>query len=122
MANQDLSNIISGVFNIDFINQIIKNATEVVAVAFGEMIKTLWINYKVYFVGFIFLFLIEKYWDNGIGSLLYNIIYFSILGVVVFLSGWQIIFDVYFELIALVAYVVAFESTGYILRKIGIWR
>lgn len=122
MVNQDLSNIISGVFNIDFINQIIKNATEVVAVALGETIKTLWINYKVYFFGFILLFLIEKYWDNGIGSLLYNIIYFSILGVTIFFLGWRIIFDNYFELIALAAYVVAFELTRYILRKAGIWR
>lgn len=122
MVNQGLSDIIPAVFNIDFINQIAGRATTLMAAAFGNAIKNLWLEYKIYVIGFIFLFLIDKYWDKGIGSVLYNIIYFSVLGFVIFLFGWQIIFNIYFEIIILLAYIVAFESTRYILRKTGIWK
>ena len=52
-----------------------------------------------------------------LGSLLYHIFYFGILGIIVWINGFGILFNPYLDLIDLILYLVCYFLTGLVLDK-----
>ena len=54
---------------------------------------------------------------GALGSLLYHIIYFGILGIIVWIKGWEILFNPLFDLISFVVYRLTYTLVGVVLQK-----
>jgi hypothetical protein len=121
MPDKDLAQALNTFGSWDFIQKTISEAEKIAASAFGQAIVNIWSTSKVYVICFILLFFIIKFWERGIGSVAYHIIYFSIIGLIIIIFGWVIIFNVWFEIIVLFAYLISFKLTKYLLVKIGAW-
>lgn len=92
-----------------------------VASAFARGIQSFWLEYGSYIIIFALIFFVIKFFERGIGSVVYNLIFFSIIGVVIFVKGWEIIFNNSFELITLFAYIASFKLTHFLLVRAKVW-
>lgn len=61
---------------------------------------------------------LDKLLAGKIGSLIYNTIYFGILGAIIAAKGFEILFDPYLDIICLLLYRGSYFLTGRILDKI----
>jgi hypothetical protein len=79
--------------------------------------------YLPWFFGLLFLALIiasikALFGETGmLGSILYHIFFFGILGILVLIWGWGIFFNSYFDLITLVLYRFCYWLVGRILER-----
>ena len=120
-------------FATDFLNQFIKQMQEQsisFAVEFSKMmIEMIWLSLKPYWpylaIGFFVLLLwltikaMLGEW-GALGSLIYHVIYFAILGIFIAIKGWEIIFNPLFDLLAWIFYRFSYWLTGLILSKMGL--
>lgn len=104
--------------NIINIQKITKDAFATAGETTGKVFSDLWTTSKWYIILFILVFFFNKFWEKGIGSVVYHLIYFGIIAILIIIYGWAILFNLYFEVISLLAYWFA----GFILRRIGIWK
>lgn len=80
-------------------------------------------HYLPYLIGLLFVLLIIASvkamlgWTGALGSLLYHVFYFGILGIILKVKGLEILFNPYFDLICAVIYHVCYWLTGLILRS-----
>lgn len=88
------------------------------ALMLSSIAKTAWSSHWPYILIIIVLVLLAKFLERGVGSVIYNILYFGALGLVVAVMGFDIIFNIYFEIIAALVYVFSFRITGVILREL----
>ena len=79
--------------------------------------------YLLYAIGILFLVLLYAVikaslgrWGT-LGSLLYHIFYFGILGIIVWITGFEIFFNGYFDMIAALLYPVCYFITGLLLER-----
>ncbi len=54
---------------------------------------------------------------GSLGSILYNVIFAAILGLIVLIWGLEILFNTYFELIAAFIYLISYQLTGLIIKR-----
>jgi len=108
-------------FTNDYIQKIQNDSVQFAASILGQVLSNLWSNYKVYIIIFFLLFFIIKFKEKGVGSVLYHLIYLGVLGITILIKGWIIVFNDYFQIIALIAYMISFSLTSIILKKFGIW-
>ena len=79
--------------------------------------------YVPWFIGLLFLALViasvkALFGRTGmLGSLLYHIFYFGILGIIVWIKGLEIFFNSYFDLMCFVLYRFCYWLTGLILER-----
>ena len=114
MADPDLQNVLN---QISF-TKIIGDAYSLLAVAIGQAASNLWLTSRTIILYLILFFFVKKYCDGGIGSLVYNLIYFFIAGVLVWIFGWGVLFSAWFEFL----YPFSYISTRLLLRKVGVWK
>ncbi|MFA4999824.1 MAG: hypothetical protein WC545_00475 [Patescibacteria group bacterium] len=114
MPDKDLAQALNTFSSWDFIHKTISEAEKIAASAFGQAVADTWLTSKIYVIFFVLLFFVIKFWERGIGSLIYNLIYFSIVAILIMVYGWEIIFNFWFEFISLFSYWLA----GCMLRKI----
>lgn len=84
----------------------------------GKTANELWLHSRSYIIFAVLLFFVIKFWEKGIGSVVYNLIYFGIAIILIKIYGFEIIFNSLFDLLSLLAYIL----TGYLLRKFHVWR
>ena len=114
MADSDLQNV----FNQISLTKIINEAYSFLAVAIGQAVSNLWLTSRTVVLYLILFFFVKKYYDGGIGSLTYNLIYFLIAGILIYIFGWGVLFNIYFEFL----YPFSYITTKVALRKVGIWK
>lgn len=119
MADQVLSDTLSKMPNMLFKESM--EALVFVASALAKGVQSFWVEYGSYIIIFALVLLVIKFFKRGIGSVVYNVIFFSIIGVVIFVKGWEIIFNDFFEIITLFAYIISFKLTHFLLVKFNIW-
>ena len=114
MADPDLQNV----FNQISFTKIISDAYSLLAVAIGQAVSNLWLTSRTIILYLILFFFVKKYYDGGIGSLVYNLIYFFVASILIWFFGWDVLFSEYFELL----YPLSYIATRILLRKIGVWK
>lgn len=110
----------------DFFKQIETNTVQY-GVGFIRMIFTiLWAAFRPYLpyaIGILFIMAVVAMikallgQTGTLGSLLYHIFFFGILGVIIAIYGLDIVFNSYFELITFAIYVISYHITGLILKS-----
>jgi len=110
----------------DLFQNIMASST-VIAVEFAKSILTaLWTSFQPYFpyaaaVLFVLLIIASVNAMLGrtgmLGSLLYHIFYFGILGVIIWIKGLGILLNPFFDLIGFLVYRICYLLTGIILQK-----
>jgi hypothetical protein len=117
----DQSSFLSDLFQ-KILNQSLVSAVELTkqfASAIWSSLKPYW-PYLVVGLFVILLYLTIRAmlgkW-GALGSLLYHLFYFGILGIIVLIKGWEILFNPLFDLIAFVVYRLAYTLTGLFLRR-----
>lgn len=118
MADPDLQNILSQFLSWDSIQAIMSESYKLLAIAIGQAAANLWLTSRTIIVYLILFFFVKKFCDGGIGSLVYNLIYFLIAAILVWIFGWEILFSIWFELLYPISYIV----TGFLLKRIGVWK
>ena len=98
-----------------------------VAASFVRIIAgTLWISFQPYLpyaIGALFILLVIASINallgrtGMLGSLLYHISYFAILATVIWIKGWEILFNTYFDLVCFVVYRLCYWMTGLVIAK-----
>lgn len=98
-------------------------ATDILKAVFNAILLSL-LPYWPYFLGGFFVLLMvatiklaSGQW-GAMGSLIYHVIYFGILGVIIAVKGVEILFDPIFDLIYILLYRVAYWLTGLILKQL----
>lgn len=72
----------------------------------------------VLFIGLVIASIKALFGQTGmLGSLLYHVFYFGILGIIIWMKGLEIVFNVYFDLICAIVYRACYWLTGLILVK-----
>lgn len=117
MADPSLQYVLDQ-FSWDSIQKIISESYRILAIAIGQAVSNLWLTSRTLVVYLILFFFVRKFCDGGIGSLVYNLIYFIIASVLVWIFGWEVLFSIWFELL----YPFSYIATGFLLKKIGIWK
>lgn len=80
-------------------------------------------HYLPYLIGLLFMLLIIASVKamlgrtGALGSLLYHIFYFGILGIIIKVKGLEVLFNPYFDLICAIVYRFCYWLTGLILNK-----
>jgi signal transduction histidine kinase len=114
------------VFPSDFLQKILEQIPASAAGLTKQFAEAMWLSVQPYWpylaIGlFVLLFIstIRAMFGKWgvLGSLLYHIIYFGILGIIVWIKGWEILFNPLFDLISFVIYRLAYMLVGLILRK-----
>ena len=102
------------------------SSTSVAVDFLRSILAALWTSFQPYFpyaVAILFVLLVIASVDamlgrtGMLGSLLYHIFYFGILGVIVWIEGLEILLNPYFDLIGLALYRFCYWLTGVILQK-----
>jgi hypothetical protein len=115
-----------GFFPTDFYQKIEASTTALLVTGTQAIVSALLaplLPYLPWAIGFLFIVLViasvkAMFGRTGmLGSLLYHIFYFGILGIVVWIMGVQILFNAYFDLICAVLYRLCYWLTGLILDK-----
>ncbi|KKP93020.1 MAG: hypothetical protein UR98_C0012G0003 [Parcubacteria group bacterium GW2011_GWA1_36_12] len=110
----------------DFLQNIMASSTSVAVDFLRSILAALWTSFQPYFpyaVAILFVLLVIASVDamlgrtGMLGSLLYHIFYFGILGVIVWIEGLEILLNPYFDLIGLALYRFCYWLTGVILQK-----
>lgn len=110
----------------DIVGKIIVSSTETAVDIVTLVFTTFWTFLQPYFpyaIGTLFVLLITAsvkamLGQTGmLGSLLYHIFYFAILGIIIWIKGFEILFNPVFDLIVLVTYRICYWLTGLILDK-----
>jgi len=110
----------------DFFQNIMASSTSVATDLLWSVFGAFWISFQPYFpyaVAVLFILLIIASINamlgrtGMLGSLLYHIFYFAILGVIVWIEGLDILLNPFFDLIAFIVYRVCYWLTGIILQK-----
>ncbi|MEI7452507.1 MAG: hypothetical protein WCK37_04915 [Candidatus Falkowbacteria bacterium] len=114
MVDPDLQNAFSQLQPIKLIGQ----AQQEIAKHLSVVAPSLWETSKVYIVGVILMILIIKFWERGIGSLVYNFIYIAMVIVLIWIFDWAIIFNSWFEFLSVFSYI----ATRFLLVRFGIWK
>jgi len=117
MPDKDLTQLLN-ILSWDSIQKIIGESYRLLAMAIGQAVSNLWLTSRTLVVYLILFFFVRKFCDGGIGSLVYNLIYFLIASFLVWIFGWEVLFSVWFEFL----YPFSYISTGLFLRKIGVWK
>ena len=88
------------------------------AVCVGNAVAHVWSAYhtRVVWLGVFILFC--KFLEKGIGSVLYNMVFFSVLSIIILSCGWDIIFNEFFDLVMFVNYKFSYWLVGLILQSI----
>ncbi|MFA5163263.1 MAG: hypothetical protein WC441_01915 [Patescibacteria group bacterium] len=118
MADPDLQKVFDQIISWNSIQKIISEAYELLALAIGQAVSNLWLTSRTIIIYLILFFFVRKFYDGGIGSLVYNLIYFLIAAVLIWIFGWKVLFSIWFEFI----YPFSYITTGFLLRKIGVWK
>lgn len=121
MADPDLLKFCGIIFSHDFWNGLFQEAFSLVSPAFTQAFKDVWDGYKIWILFLFLLFFAFKYWEKGIGSVLYNAMYLNIWAIIIFVFGWQILFSDWIKIIMFLTYVIIFRLTKYFLIKFGVW-
>jgi len=117
MADPDLQNMFNQIFSWGSIQKIMSEVYKLLATGIGQAVSNLWLTSGALVVYSILFFFVIKFCDRGIGSLVYNLIYFLVASVLIWIFGWEILFSIWFELL----YPFSYIATRLLLRKIGIW-
>lgn len=122
MADPDLVKTLGAFSSWSFWQKIQDEATSLLASAIGRALTSYWNNSKLIIILLILIFFIKKYEERGIGSVVYNLFFLSLLGIIISIFSWEILFNSYFEIIYLLIYIFSYKLTRILLRKIGIWK
>ncbi len=114
MADPDLQNALSQFQPI----KILEQAQQEIAKALGVVMPNLWETSKDTIIYLILLFFVIKYFDRGIGSVVYNLIYLLIAFILIYFLGWGVLFENWFEFLYPLSYIL----TRIALKKLGIWK
>jgi len=110
----------------DFFQNIMASSTAVATEFLRSIFSAFWTSFQPYFpyaVAVLFILLVMASINamlgrtGMLGSLLYHIFYFAILGIIVWIEGLEILLNPYFDLIGLVLYRFCYWLTGLILQK-----
>lgn len=118
MSDNDLKNYLSDIFSFNFFWDIIKDSQVFLADILNKAVSNAWATQRGWILFIIMMFLIKKFSDRGIGSLVYNLIYLIIALILIFIFGWIVVLNVWFTLL----YPLSYLLTGILLKKIGIWK
>lgn len=118
MPDNDLKATLADFLNFDFIWSSIKGSHILLANALNEATSDAWAIQRGWILFIVMVFLVKKFSDRGIGSLVYNLIYLIIAFILILIFGWIVIFNIWFFLL----YPLSYFLTGVLLRKIGIWK
>lgn len=118
MPDNDLKNFLSEILSFDSIWSIIKDSQIFLADALNTAMSDAWATQRGWILFIIMMFLIKKFSDRGVGSLVYNLVYLIIALILILIFGWIVIFNIWFFLL----YPLSYLLTGVLLRKIGIWK
>lgn len=83
----------------------------------GQFVGKLWSENPTYVILFIVFLLLMRFFDKGIWSVIYNVFYFSCIGLIIWLKGWEILFNDYFKIFTFVFYLISYKLTGLIMKK-----
>ncbi len=101
-------------------------AEQQAAVFLKMLLISVWTYFKPYlpyvvtilFGGLIIASVKAMFGKTGmLGSLLYHIFYFAVLGIVLWIMGLQLVFNPYFDLVCFVIYRLCYWLTGIVLEK-----
>lgn len=118
MPDNDLKVSLSDFLNFDFIWSSIKDSHILLADALNKTTSDVWATQRGLILFIVMAFLVNKFSDRGIGSLIYNIIYLIIAITLILIFGWIVIFNIWFTLL----YPFSYIATRILLKKIGIWK
>jgi len=117
-------------FSPDFLNQLFQQIQDQATVWAVEMLKmiieTIRLSIRPYWPYLVIGFFILLVWSTikamlgkwgALGSLLYHVFYFGILGIFIKIRGLEILFNPFFDLIAFVVYRISYTLTGLIVGK-----
>jgi hypothetical protein len=111
----------------DFLQNIMASSTIVAVDFLRSILVVLWASFQPcfpYAVAVLFVFLIIASVNamlgrtGMLGSLLYHIFYFGILGIIIWIKGLEILLNPYFDLIGFILYRFCYWLTGIILQKV----
>jgi hypothetical protein len=115
------------IFPKNFLQQITGQVAEEVTKGLGMIAGAMWQiikPYAPYAIGGLFVVLVFATvkamfgkWGT-LGSVLYHIFFFAILGIIVWIKGWGIFLSDYFDIIMAVLYRVCYWITGLILERV----
>lgn len=121
MIDKQLSELISKSLSYEAFQGYFKEAYHLIALSFSSSFKEIWSESKILILTLLILFLTIKYWEKGIGSLAYYVIYLIIWGFIFLIFGCDIIFHDWIKLIMLLTHIGTFRLVKYILMECGIW-
>lgn len=118
MPDNDLKVSLSDFLNFDFIWSSIKDSQIFLADALNKATSDVWATQRGWILLIVMVFLVKKFSDRGIGSLIYNLIYLAIALILILIFGWIVVFNIWFTLL----YPFSYIATRILLKKIGIWK
>lgn len=111
----------------DFYQKIVEESTKWGVAFINIMAITVWSGIKQnlqYIIGLFFVFSVIAVFkalsgETGmLGSMLYHLFFFTILGIIIWIKGAEILFNTWFDLISFLIYMLSFKLTGLILAKL----
>lgn len=109
----------------NFFKQIEDETIKQGAFTLQALAKAIWVAFQPYLPIAIVLFFIVLAWAfvmallgkwSHLGKILYRVFLFIALGITIAVKGWEIVFNPYFDLICLSAYLFSYNLTGIILK------
>lgn len=118
MPDNDLKNSLSDFLNFDFIWNSIKESQVLLADALNKAVSDAWATQRSLILFVAMVFLVNRFWEGGMGSLVYNLIYLIIAVILIFIFGWIVIFNIWFMFLYPLSYIL----TGILMKKLGVWK
>lgn len=100
--------------------QAVSQGQSMAAQAIGQIFAAIWPQLWPWFLGLFGFQLVIAIYDaargyySAAGSLVYHVIYLSLLGGLIAFKGWGIIFSSGFEILNTVIYLVSYRVTGWV--------
>lgn len=116
MPNNDLKNSLSDFLNFDLVWGVVNDSQVFLADALSKAMSDAWATQRGWILFIIMIFLVNRFWERGAGSLVYNLIYLTIAIILILIFGWIVIFNIWFTFL----YPLSYLLTGILLKKIKI--
>lgn len=110
----------------DFFQKIEDGSIKLAVSIINSVASSVWTSFRPYLPYAIGIFLLISIWAvikatfgrwGQLGSIIYHVFFLGILGLVIAIKGWEIIFDPIFDIIYLLAYRFSYLITGLILKS-----
>lgn len=118
MPDNDLKTSLSDILSFNSVLVIIRDSQVFLANALNKAMSDAWAIQRGWVLFIVMIFLVKKFSDRGIGSLVYNLIYLIIALILILIFGWIVIFNIWFFLL----YPLSYLLTRILLRRMEVWK